>query len=65
MIRKLVAIPIACMAFGVFYFDELYKLNELEWVPNVLGPILIVVTLYVWNPATFKKRPDDDGDTAK
>lgn len=57
MIRKFGAMVVSLMAFGVFYFDQLYKLRELEWVPDILGPILIVLALSVWNPASFRKRP--------
>jgi hypothetical protein len=56
MIRKVIAIIVIGIAFWVFFIDELYKLETLEWVPNILGPILIVVSLYIWNPEWLKKR---------
>ena len=50
MKRKVAAAFVFLAAFGVFLFDQLYKLRALEWVPDVLGPILIVATMYIWNP---------------
>lgn len=62
MIRKLIAIGVFGLAFWVLYIDQLYKLESLEWVPNILGPTLIVISMYIWNPRWLKKRqPESKG----
>lgn len=55
MIRRVIAVIVFGIAFLVFFIDELYKFETLEWVPNILGPILIVVSIYIWNPEWLKK----------
>ncbi len=70
MIRKIVAIVIFGLAFWVFFIDELYRLESYEWIPDIVGPLLIVVSMYVWNPKWLKKcepesnQPPDDSHPA-
>lgn len=54
--RKTAAVSIFILSFFVFFVDELYRLRQLEWVPNVLGPSLIALSMYVWNPGGFSNR---------
>ena len=59
MIRKIIAVVVFLLAAGINFFDELYKLRSLEWVPEILSPLLIVAALYIWGPSWLKKRGAD------
>ena len=59
MIRKTIAILVFVMVFFVYFIDETYKLEGFEWVPEVLGAIMIAAAFYIWNPSQFRKRPDE------
>lgn len=50
MIRKVVAIVVCLISIGITFFDQLYKLGSIEWIPEIVGPLLIVVAMHIWNP---------------
>ena len=60
MIRKSVAVAVFALAFGVFFLDNLYKLETLEWVPDILGPLLVVLSIFLWNPEMFSRNQQDN-----
>ena len=55
MIRKIAAGVVFLISIGVTFFDQLYKLGSIEWVPEILGPVLIVVAMYIWNPEWLRR----------
>ena len=60
MTNKIAALLVAAFAFGVYFIDNLYKLGSLEWLPDVLGPILITATIFIWNPGRAMGRDRDE-----
>ena len=45
---KAAAIVFGLLAFLVNFFDELYRLNSAEWVPEVLSAIFIGAAVMTW-----------------
>ena len=60
--RKFWAVVVFAIAFGVTFFDNLYKLDELEWVPDALRVVLIVASIYIWQPAWLRRAQGKDAE---
>jgi hypothetical protein len=52
----LAAVVLFLLAFAVSFFDNLYRLEALEWVPDVLSPLLITGAVFLWSPHLLRKR---------
>ncbi len=60
MNHRAAAIVLGVVAFAVNFFDNLYKLGSIEWVPNALSGALIAGAVLLWKPEWTNKRRDEE-----
>ena len=62
--HKAIAVTIGVLSLSVFYFDETYRLNSAEWVPEVLGGILAYISVAVWQVGKQKREEKAQSETS-